>query len=207
MVLADDVGQPLQPQPVGQVMQRLLFEQRVTPSSSPSRKRGSRAAAMARPPGTPPYRSPHHSRASAGLSGESEAVAKPRSCATREDPRGRTCSGHPRFRLRDRGWLKTWMPGTSPGKGLLEAKFRAKCTHQLPLNFPRTALRASGNPEVLVACPGRPLSRGRRLGGLDAFPHMPFRGNDEYRRDIPGQAASWCAAKSQFTSLSSQALT
>src|SRR6266446_2793879 len=32
----------------------------------------------------------------AGLSGESKAVAKLRSCATKESPRGRTWSGHPR---------------------------------------------------------------------------------------------------------------
>src|SRR6516165_2156212 len=31
--------------------------------------------------------------------------------------------------------------------------------------------RASGNPEISVACPGPPLSRGRQLGGPVAFPH------------------------------------
>ena len=36
--------------------------------------------------------------------------------------------------------FKAWMPGTSPGKGLLEAKLAAKRLHELPLNFPRTAL-------------------------------------------------------------------
>jgi hypothetical protein len=32
------------------------------------------------------------------------------------------------------------VPGTSPGKGLLEAKFGAKCSPKLPLSFPRSAL-------------------------------------------------------------------
>jgi hypothetical protein len=45
---------------------------------------------------------------------------------------------------KDRGWLKMWMPGTSPGKGLLEAKFGAKRSDELPFNFPRTALPLAG---------------------------------------------------------------
>src|SRR5271169_1619487 len=39
--------------------------------------------------------------------------------------------------------------------------------------------RASGNPEISVACPGPPLSRGRRFGGPVAFLHTLFRGGDE----------------------------
>src|SRR5882762_7550584 len=92
----------------------------------------------------------------AGLSGESEAVARPRSCATREDPRGRTWSGHPRLRCGDCGCLKTWMPGTSPGKGLWGAKFGTKPTHGLPSNCPRTALRGRGDPGEATEFPGFP---------------------------------------------------
>src|SRR6266404_2826118 len=36
------------------------------------------------------------------------------------------------------------MPGTSPGKGFLEVKFGAKRSHEWLLNFPRTALRGTG---------------------------------------------------------------
>src|SRR5882724_3165475 len=60
-------------------------------------------------------------------------------CATRKYPRGRAWPGHPRLRCGDCRCLKTWVPGTSPGKGLLEAKFGAKCWPKLPLSFPRTA--------------------------------------------------------------------
>src|SRR5260370_28345890 len=44
-----------------------------------------------------------------------ERSASPRSCTTREDPLGRTWSGHPRLRCGDCGCLNAWMPGTSPG--------------------------------------------------------------------------------------------
>ncbi len=37
------------------------------------------------------------------------------------------------------------MPGTRPGKGLLEPKFGAKLSKELPFDFPRTALRFCGN--------------------------------------------------------------
>jgi hypothetical protein len=39
------------------------------------------------------------------------------------------------------GWLKTWVPGTSPGKGHFEPKLVAKCSDELPFDFPRTVLR------------------------------------------------------------------
>jgi hypothetical protein len=35
------------------------------------------------------------------------------------------------------------VPGTSPGKGLLQSKFAAKRSHELPFNFPRTALQGA----------------------------------------------------------------
>ena len=52
------------------------------------------------------------------------------------------------------------MPGTSPGKGLWEANFSAKRPHELPFNFPRTALRLAegGRGE-------RNLTVSARLGG------------------------------------------
>jgi len=43
------------------------------------------------------------------------------------------------------------MPGTSPVKGLLQAKFGVKRPPELPLNFPRTAMPpASEGSEALV---------------------------------------------------------
>src|SRR6266446_1827925 len=48
--------------------------------------------------------------------------------------------GHPRLLYGYCGCVKTWMPGTSPGKGFLEVKFGAKRSHEWLLNFPRTAL-------------------------------------------------------------------
>src|SRR6266404_5554316 len=118
-------------------------------ASSPSTKAGGVPAAPWRSSWSAPH--PNPLPESAGLSGESKAVARSRSCATREDPRGRTWSGHPRLRCGDSGWLKTWMPGTSPGKGLLQAKFGVKRPPELPLNFPRTALPpASEGSEALV---------------------------------------------------------
>lgn|SRR6516165_4300983 len=108
-----------------------------------------------------------HSRESAGLPGESEAVARPRSCATRGDPRGRTWSGHPRLRCGDCVCLKTWMPGASPGKRLLGAKFGAKRSHELPFHPPRTALRDS-DPRVKPRPDRRELSPGAEPAYSDA---------------------------------------
>src|SRR6266581_7883874 len=69
--------------------------------------------------------------------------------------------GHPRLLYGYCGCVKTWMPGTSPGKGFLEVKFGAKRSHEWLLNFPRTALLQGGNPGPRCSggCPGPPLSR------------------------------------------------
>jgi hypothetical protein len=70
--------------------------------------------------------------------------------------RGRTWSGHPRLRCGDRRCGKTWMPGTGPGKGLWDAKFVGKHPQELPVNFPRTALRWYAVTELGVASPELP---------------------------------------------------
>ena len=54
-----------------------------------------------------------------------------------------------RLRCGDCRCLKTWVPGTSPGKGLLEAKFGITRSSKLPLSFPRTALRFRGKGELI----------------------------------------------------------
>src|SRR5207245_6620172 len=59
-------------------------------ASSPSTKAGGVPAAPWRSSWSAPH--PNPLPESAGLSGESKAVARSRSCATREDPRGRTWS-------------------------------------------------------------------------------------------------------------------
>jgi hypothetical protein len=46
---------------------------------------------------------------------------------------------HPRLQLRDRGWLKTWMLGTSPGRSALNEKIGADRLHELPFDFPSIA--------------------------------------------------------------------
>jgi len=48
------------------------------------------------------------------------------------------------------------MPGTGPGKGLWDAKFVGKHPQELPVNFPRTALRWYGVTELGVASPELP---------------------------------------------------
>jgi hypothetical protein len=74
--------------------------------------------------------------------------------------------GHPRLRCGDSGWLKTWVPGTSLGKGLLGAKFGPKTLVQTALEF---------SPDS----PAR--SRGRRVGPSGQFPGNLLRGGDRKR--------------------------
>jgi len=54
---------------------------------------------------------------------------------SRRRPRGRAWLGRPCLLLKNRGRVRTWMPGTRPGKGLLEPKF-SKFSNESPLNFP-----------------------------------------------------------------------
>ena len=54
-------------------------------------------------------------------------------------------------------------PGTSPGKGLLKAKFGATRSPEPPFNFPRTAVRFRGNDDWGAATRGdTPLFTSRR---------------------------------------------
>jgi hypothetical protein len=93
---------------------------------------------------------PLGSRFRAGLSGESEAVARPRSCPTsKESPwpdlvRPSTSSAR-------RSWLAQDVDARDePGQGALGTKIRGKRPPERPLNFPRTALRFRGNDVILV---------------------------------------------------------
>src|SRR6266567_7951095 len=69
--------------------------------------------------------------------------------------------GHPRLRCAHYGCVKTWMPGTSPGKGLLEAKLGAELTTRPRSNFPRIALPQAGR--AVLTAPS-PRSCGERVG-------------------------------------------
>jgi hypothetical protein len=51
------------------------------------------------------------------------------------------------FPRRVRGLVKTWMPGTRPGKGCFGAKSGGKPRQKSAFEFPRTALRFRGNDE------------------------------------------------------------
>jgi hypothetical protein len=72
----------------------------------------------------------------AGLAGESEAVARPRSCAPERIPVAGLGPAIHVLRCGDCGCLKTWMPGTSPGKGLLEANSLQNAHTNCPSIFP-----------------------------------------------------------------------
>ncbi len=89
--------------------------------------------------------------------------------------------GHPGFRCGDRGWLQAWMPGTSPGKGLLQAKFGVKRPPELPLNFPRTDLQA----------PGGERSRGRGPACRAGKVRSAFSAAKAASRPHPGPFRPW----------------
>src|SRR5712692_2518829 len=88
-----------------------------------------------------------------------------------------TLPSSPRKRRAVRGKLfgcKTWMRGPSPRMTTVACAIHLADSSEGHKNFPRTVLRASGDPgPPLVACPGSPLARGRRervfyLAGIGA---------------------------------------
>ena len=118
-----------------------------------------------------------------GLSGKPRRLQSHNSAEPREF-RGRTWSGHPPWGG-DCRCRKTWMPGTSPGKGLLGAKFVGKRLQQMPVNFPRTAvivwsrMRMVQSPSASADAAGnrRPFFQGWatarwRLGILGGHGHL-----------------------------------
>jgi hypothetical protein len=77
-------------------------------------------------------------RRSAGL-----AFVVTMACQTRFHRHGRACPGHPRL---SGARHFPWMPGTSPGMTIKDGIAHRRDSPSLHHNFPRTALRESGNP-------------------------------------------------------------
>ena len=131
-------------------------------------------------------------RASAGLSGENGPRAELAS-ETRFHRHGRPCAGHPRLSAPRK---KTWMRRTSPRMTTLDCFPHQGDSSQGQKNFPRTALRVSGDPgQATCGCPGPRLSPGkRRCFHLFGFGSSASAGLSRHR-SLPsarGRGASLC---------------
>ena len=118
---------------------------------SPPRKRGSRATVEA-----PGHRIPAFAT---GLSGEIISAT-----ITGVEPTGTDLKSSCADLIRASTSLFRALEGVDGRDKLGQDEISGSiCSVIRPQDFPRTALRESGNPGISITCPGPPLSRGRRL--------------------------------------------